>query len=102
MGLFSTLLEAASGDANSAAWNKKYGKDFLIFQAPGVVVYHYGDEERQVIFRGADVKKFVPVFRVDGEFAIGRRRDGEPYHVSEKYASAVDWVIKNAKKFHST
>lgn len=48
----------------------KYGRDAVMFRNTGVHVYHYGDEENQVIFYGPDVKEFVLIKKVDGDFKV--------------------------------
>lgn len=39
----------------------KYGNEAVIFKTSGVLVYHYGDDERQVIFWGPYAHDFIPI-----------------------------------------
>ena len=39
----------------------KYGDEAVIFRTSGVLVYHYGDEEHQVIFWGPYAHDFIPI-----------------------------------------
>ena len=42
-----------------------YGNQAVIFRASGVLIYHYGDNQDQVIFWGPSVKSFIPI-KYDG------------------------------------
>ena len=39
----------------------KYGDEAVIFRTSGVLVYHFGDEEHQVIFWGPYAHDFIPI-----------------------------------------
>lgn len=94
---------AAHGDRGDG----KYGRDFAIFQAAGVLVQHHGDQEDQVIFRGGDVRKYVPVERIDGGFkVINVKKAFRPYYTADRgerlrdnFDSVVAWVIQNAERY---
>jgi len=45
--------------------NYKYGDEAVIFNASGIKVWHYGDEEYQVIFYGNTARNIIPI--VGGE-----------------------------------
>jgi hypothetical protein len=47
-------------DDNSVDFNG-YGNTAVIFRASGVLLLHYGDEERQVVFWGPSVKEFITI-----------------------------------------
>ena len=38
-----------------------YGNEAVIFRTSGVEIYHYGDNENQVIFWGPNVKELIPI-----------------------------------------
>lgn len=44
----------------------EYGNEAVIFRTSGVEIYHYGDNQNQVIFWGPNVKSFIPI-KYDGE-----------------------------------
>src|SRR4051812_38904112 len=52
---YNFAFEALGRDANWSASQGKYGKHAVLFQNSGVHCYHYGDEETQIVFYGADV-----------------------------------------------
>lgn len=94
-------FEADSRDAKNAAYahggGGKYGDDAVMFQSAGVEVMHYGDEERQIIFRGEQVKGFIPLMREGREFRVFTHDDHLIF--SGDFRDAVDWVERNAKQY---
>lgn len=48
----------------------KYGRATILFQAPYVRVYHYGDEEYQAIFWGPDATNIIRVYGSEDDFYI--------------------------------
>lgn len=86
-------FRATSGDANNAAYNRKYGRDAVLFQAPGVRAYHWGDEEEQVIFWGPSAKRFIPLHRDsdrDGWY-VADTKTGEPVREGT-FREVVAWA----------
>jgi hypothetical protein len=98
------------GDVPSNA--TRYGDEAVMFRSPGVKVFHYGDEEDQVIFskRASDESSIVAVFHqrdggwrpdipeAEGNFYsfsslanwLSRNRSVQS-HVSPRYAKSHPW-----------
>jgi ribosomal protein S18 acetylase RimI-like enzyme len=72
----------------------KYGKDAVIFRASGVKVYHWGDEETQVIFRGSEAHDIIPVYKSsnDGNWHLSDNAQGNPVYAAPKLSQIVQWV----------
>jgi hypothetical protein len=52
---FAFLINDRSVDFNG------YGDEAVIFRASGVLLLHYGDEQRQVVFWGPSVKEMISI-----------------------------------------
>jgi len=95
---FSYLLS----DFNSYGKNRfgyKYGKEAVIFNASGIKVWHYGDEEPQVIFYGNTATNIIPI--IDGEnasFGIFDINDRLIYE-NDELDKVVNWVTKNFRQY---
>lgn len=61
---------ADSRDADFTSRSGKYGKDAVLFRNSGVHFFHYGDDENQVVFHGPDVKEFILLRKVYGDFRV--------------------------------
>jgi len=80
----------------------KYGSDAVLFQAPGIKTYHYGDEEPQVIFWGKTATNIIPIYQSsDDKWWIENRKGGELYS-SEDIAEVVAWAINNFKQYKNS
>lgn len=81
----------------------KYGDEFVLFQNAGVHVYHYGDEENQVIFWGSEVDKkhIIPVKynRSEEEFYVQDQRTDKTLYKTDDYKTMVEWIIKNYNQY---
>jgi hypothetical protein len=86
--------------ANNTPGNidKAYGSQAVMFTASGVQVYHYGDEEHQVIFWGRDARNIVPIY-YDGIWSLPGGSSGRPLFSSEKIDDVIDWVMKNFNQY---
>jgi hypothetical protein len=85
----------------------KYGQEAVMFIASGIKVYHYTDEEYQVIFDTRTVRDIVAIEKVstymeDDEYDVWgiRNKRGENLFTTkddslESFEQAVDWVIAN-------
>lgn len=89
-----------------AAQKGKYGtRGVMLFQNSGVHCYHYGDEEDQVVFWGADVdpKHIILVTHEDGDWCVKAVRDlgGERGDIlfRGEYQAAVKWVMQNHRQY---
>lgn len=92
--------------AQWAASEGKYGtRGVMLFQNSGVHCYHYGDEEDQVVFWGADVdpKHIIMVTRDHYDWHVHAVRDlpGERGDVLFKgdYKAVVKWVMQNHRQY---
>ena len=47
----------------------EYGDEAVIFRTSGVEIFHYGDNQNQVIFWGPNVKSFIPIHHEPSEIA---------------------------------
>lgn len=74
--------------------NYKYGKEAVIFRASGVLTYHNGDEEPQVIFYGNTATDIIPIYREDDEFYI-EGKNGRRLYSKEDLRLVVNWLTKN-------
>ena len=86
--------------AQQAARNGKYGHDAVMFQASGVPVYHYSDEEDQVVVWGKDVpaSRMVLLANEDGEWLV-RSRKGSRDPFKGEFRTVVAWVMKNYNQY---
>ena len=91
-------------DAINAASAGKYGRSAVLFQNSGVHCYHYGDDEDQVVFWGADVSpnsiimllKNEGAWRVYSHYRLG---NGSEYLFTGDYEECVNWVMKNQQQY---
>lgn len=100
---------ANSPEVSNVSRSHKYGKNAVMFRGSGVHFYHYGDSENQVVFYGPDVKEFVLLEEVDGDFrVIGNQRhtakdylfDSALTHSSEpSIIQCVKWVENNWQQY---
>lgn len=81
---------------------KKYGRDCVVFKASGIMTFHYGDNEPQVIFWGADAHDIVPVIQ-DSNSGYWTLYDGDGNVLFEsgKLGEAIDWVEENYEFYHA-
>jgi hypothetical protein len=77
----------------------KYGKEAVMFIASGILVWHWGDEEKQVIFRGSEAKNIVYLeFLGDGEWGVTDLNRRVIYK-SDKLGYVTDWVMANFNQY---
>lgn len=102
-GGYNFAFEARSRHAEFAAYGRKYGMNAVLFQNSGVHCTHYGDEEDQVIFWGADVKpkRIVYLDRPEGDWQVANVKTGRPLFTADRYIKVVDWVIANEAQYRS-
>ena len=77
-----------------------YGCEAVIFRTSGVLIYHHGDNENQVIFWGRYAHDFIPIKRddysdewvaLDSNFNVMRHAD--------KPSDVVYWAINNLPQY---
>jgi len=61
---FAFLINDRSVDYN------EYGDEAVIFRTSGVEIYHYGDNQNQVVFWGPNVKSFIPIHQDNGDWVV--------------------------------
>jgi len=61
---FAFLIDDRNVDYNG------YGDEAVIFRTSGVEIYHYGDNQNQVIFWGPNVKSFIPIHQDNGDWVV--------------------------------
>jgi hypothetical protein len=71
-----------------------YGRHCVVFQAPGIKVWHYGDEERQVIFWGKDAKNIIAVNDGDEGWEVADKQ-GNVLQADSDIRTVVQWVTQN-------
>jgi ribosomal protein S18 acetylase RimI-like enzyme len=91
----------AANDPRHYRKGEKYGSQFVVFKASGILAYHHGDEEPQVIFWGKDAHDFVPVMQDDSGLWTIYDGEGEPLFESDDIKGAVDWVINNYSAYRN-
>jgi hypothetical protein len=89
--------------SQNAARTGKYGKYAVMFQSSGLEIYHYGDEEKQVIFWGKaiDSSSIVELGRDGDEWMVIPRykssmsQKGRDFVYKGTFSDVVDWVERN-------
>jgi hypothetical protein len=74
----------------------KYGKEAVIFRASGMELWHYGDEEPQVIFYGNTATSIIPI--TEGEehqWAVKSVKTGRSLYENDDFDNVVVWVLRN-------
>jgi hypothetical protein len=91
---------ADSKYAAQTARTGKYGRNAVMFQASGIPVYHYSDEEDQVVVWGKDVstEKMVFLSNDGGEWTVRSRKGGRD-PITGDFKTVVAWVMKNYNQY---
>jgi hypothetical protein len=97
---FAYLADDAPRYGRSGRGGKwKYGDHAVMFKANGVKVYHYTDEEPQVIFLGSTAKDIVELENTDdGWVVVGKNG---PVFRSDDLQRCVDWVETNYGQYRN-
>jgi len=79
----------------------KYAHEAVLFKASGVVAWHDGDQENQVVFQGNTAKDIVPLVIEFGDwFANGIGKGGRPDQDGfRQLPEAVRWVTTNFNQY---
>jgi hypothetical protein len=81
-------------------YNKyKYGDECVIFRASGVKLWHYGDEEYQVIFYGKTASNIIPIDFYNGEWYIANNKTLKLLYSNEDLEKVVMWLTKNYNQY---
>jgi len=78
----------------------KYGDEAVLFRASGILFYHGGDNEYQVVFRGDTAKDIIPMYEVEGEWSVqipnrGLNKD----IIRPTLPDLVDWIVHNYDQY---
>lgn len=101
---------AFEADDADTAEGSGYGKYCILFQASGVEIYHYGDEQHQVIFYGPSAKNLIFIVRADdysdysGMWCVlDEKSTGYEKYLChfDRLQDAVYWAIKNFPQYMS-
>lgn len=77
----------------------KYGNEAVIFRASGIGVWHYGDNENQVIFYGNTAKDIIPITQGDNaKYAIHNNRGGVLFE-NDDLDVVVKWLANNYQQY---
>lgn len=77
----------------------KYGKEAVVFRASGVEVYHYGDNEPQVIFDGSTAKDIIPIWHNEEGWTVSNKSTGGAFHASDDLDNVVQWLVNNYNQY---
>lgn len=86
-------------------WHQKYkyGKEAVLFRASGIKLWHYGDEEPQVIFFGNTANSIIPLTKgEEHEWAITSNKTGRILYESDELNNVVKWLVKNWDQYRKT
>jgi hypothetical protein len=90
------------GRSSYGNWSKsgyKYGNEAVIFNASGIKVWHYSDEEPQVIFYGNTAKNIIPIISGYGsKFAVYGKNDKILYE-NDDLPEIVKWIVNNYQQY---
>lgn len=90
---------------------KKYGRELrhvykyttngrgVIFRASGILVYHWGDEEKQVIFYGKTATNIISFFYSGGKWRITSLKSGNKLVEFDELEDLLFWVQKNYDQY---
>ena len=78
-----------------------YGDEAVIFRASGVLLLHYGDEQRQVVFWGPSVKELIPIKKE--EYSYDWKIEGLNGQVfaTGKPSELADWATDNLPQYRN-
>ncbi len=80
----------------------KYGHEAVIFTASGIRLWHYGDDEPQVIFYGNTARNIIPVTSGENaKFAI-HSKNGRILFESDDLVKIVKWVVDNFQQYRKS
>ena len=78
----------------------KYGKEAVLFRASGVLIWHHGDNEPQVVFTGKEAKDFIAI--TEGEestWAVGEDRAGRRLFESDNIEEVTAWSVTHFRQY---
>lgn len=99
---FAYLLKDFEKYAYKGYGKYKYGSEVVVFQASGILTWHSGDEEPQVIFYGNTAKNIIPITSgEDKNWAIRNWKTDRILFESDELESVVQWLVKNFAQYRT-
>lgn len=87
------------GDANHAE-ETGYGQYAILFQASGIEIYHWGDEENQIIFYGPTAHNIITLaLDNEGMWVVESEITGRPIGRFNSLEDACYWCIRNFPQY---
>ena len=94
---------AFEADDASVAENSQYGDCAVLFQASGIQIYHWGDQQYQVIFYGPSARNLIFLFQDDETkmWYVDSEITGRRLVEFETLEFLVKWCISNFPQYHN-
>lgn len=94
---------AFEADDASIAEKSGYGDCAILFQASGIQIYHWGDEQYQVIFYGPSARNLIFLFQDDetNMWYVDSEITGRRLVEFETLEFLVQWCISNFPQYHN-
>lgn len=94
---------AFDADDASVAEKSGYGDCAVLFQASGIQIYHWGDEQYQVIFYGPSARNLIFLFQDNetGMWYVDSEITGRKLVEFESLEFLVQWCISNFPQYHN-
>lgn len=80
----------------------KYGKEAVVFNASGIKVWHYGDEEPQVIFFGNTARNIIPITRGENSDYAIYGKNGSVLFENDDLERVVYWLTDNYEQYRKS
>lgn len=82
---------------------KKYGKEAIVFQASGLGIHHYGDNEYQIIFYGNTARNIIPIIKNTNtdEWEITNKNTLNAIYKSDNLKNIIKWIQTNFNQYKS-
>jgi hypothetical protein len=78
----------------------KYGSEAVMFMASGVEIFHYGDNEPQVIFNGEHTKHLIPIKKNDDDmWYIENKRNMDTVYEDEDLGGMIQWIKDHFQQY---
>jgi len=77
----------------------RYGDEAVLFQSGGVRVYHFGDEENQVIFKGTSVERLILLENDGGSWVINNTQNDRELANEDSLNDIINWAIRNERQY---
>lgn len=94
---------AFDADEASIAEKSGYGDCAVLFQASGIQIYHWGDQQYQVIFYGPSARNLIFLFQDDETkmWYVDSEITGRRLVEFENLEFLVQWCISNFPQYHN-